>query len=139
MSSIYQRKGMNLPRLQHTSLPIKDGSQDQVRAFYGTLLKLQEKLPPKALRANGIVWFAAGDGEMELHFLPDTFLAKPEEGRHICLEVDDLEDYRKRVAEAGYPIIEAGPILHRPRFFTLDPNNNRVEFTTIEGNYQDEE
>ncbi|HEX4208306.1 MAG TPA: VOC family protein [Ktedonobacteraceae bacterium] len=138
MTSIYQRQGVHLPRLQHASLPIKAGTQDNVRAFYGKLLGLQEKPATPTLRAKGIIWFAVGDGEMEIHFIPDTYLAHPEEGRHICLEVDDLETYRQHVSEAGYPIIEADPIPHRPRFFTRDPNNNRIEFTTIEGNYLEE-
>jgi catechol 2,3-dioxygenase-like lactoylglutathione lyase family enzyme len=136
MTSIYQRKGLHLPRLHHTSLPIPGGSQEQVRAFYGGLLGLQEKTPPAGIRERGVVWFAAGDNEMELHFVPDDqFLAKAGEARHICLEVDNVEEYRRRIEEAGYKITEDAPIPYRPRFFCRDPFNNYIEFTTIEGDY----
>ncbi|HLZ62118.1 MAG TPA: VOC family protein [Ktedonosporobacter sp.] len=138
MTSIYQRKGLSLPRLHHVSLPIPDGTQESIRTFYSKVLGLTEKPVPHTLRHRGLVWFAAGDGEMELHFVPDTYLSHPAEARHFCLEVDDVEEYRKRLVEAGCQIVEADPIPHRPRFFFLDPVGNHIEFTTIEGDYQAE-
>ncbi|MBA2682411.1 MAG: VOC family protein [Ktedonobacteraceae bacterium] len=136
MTSLYERKGMNLPRLQHASLPVAPGGQAKVREFYGGVLGLQEKPAPPVLAARGILWFAAGDNEMELHFIPDTeHPANPKEGRHICLEVPDVEQWRVTIRDAGYEIIEDAPLLHRPRFFCHDPFGNRLEFTTIEGNY----
>jgi catechol 2,3-dioxygenase-like lactoylglutathione lyase family enzyme len=124
------------PRLQHISLPVRIGEQEITRAFYANLLGLQEKPAPPDLAQRGIIWFAAGDNEMELHFLPDTYLPHPEEGRHFCLEVENLESYRQRLSDAGYRIVEASAIPGRPRFFTVDPYGNRVELTTIEGDYQ---
>jgi len=101
MTSMYQRKGIGLPRLQHVSIPISDGAQDAARTFYGRVLGLEEKPAPRSLRHMKLVWFKVGDSEMELHCFPDTFPAKPEEGRHFCLEVDNLDEYRQRVTEAG--------------------------------------
>ena len=134
MPSIYQSQGLRLPRLHHASLPIPEGGQQQIRAFYGGLLGLQEKFPPAGLGDRGVLWFAAGDNETEIHFLPDEFLSHTKEARHICLEVDNLEEYRQRIAAAGYTIIEGYPVLpYRPRFFCHDPFNNFIEFTMIEG------
>jgi len=134
MPSIYQRQGLRLPRLQHVSLPIPEGGQGQIREFYGGVLGLQEKFPPGVLSDRGVIWFAVGDNEMEIHFLPDEFLSHIKEARHICLEVDNLEEYRQRIAAAGYTIIEGNPVLpYRPRFFCHDPFNNFIEFTMIEG------
>ena len=136
MASMYEKKGMKLPRLQHASLPVALGGQAKVREFYGGVLGLQEKPAPEDLVARGILWFAAGDNEMELHFIPDgEHLPNPKEGRHICLEVSDVEQWRARIREAGYEIIDSTPILNRPRFFCHDPFGNRLEFTTIEGDY----
>lgn len=135
MQSSHERNGIKLPRLQHVSLSIKSGSQDQIRDFYSGLLGFQEKQPPAGLAAKGIVWFAAGAGEMELHFIPDAYLQRSEEARHFCLEVSDLEAYRKALKEAGHQIIEAEPIPHRPRFFTIDPCGNHLELTTILDDY----
>ena len=137
MTSMYQRKGMSLPRLQHVSIPIPDGAQDAARRFYSRTLGLEEKPVPRTLSQMRLVWFKVGDSEMELHCFPDTYLAKPEEGRHFCLEVDNLDEYRQRVTESGCKIIEADVIPNRPRFFFIDPFGNRVEITSIEGYYQD--
>lgn len=125
---------MAKPRLQHASLLVPPGAQETVRAFYGHLLGLEEKQPPQSLAHLQLVWFIAGPGEMELHFLPTT--DRPgENGQHICLEVDDLEMYRQRLAEAGVSITEAEPIPSRPRFFCRDPFGNLVELTTLLGDY----
>ena len=127
---------MTRPRLQHTSILIPIGGQELVRKFYGGLLGLEEKEPPRSLSHLNLVWFVAGDSEMELHFLPTE--DRPGGGldqRHICLEVDDLEGYRHRLTEAGYTPTEAEPIPYRPRFFCRDPHGNLVELTSIQGNY----
>ena len=127
---------MTKPRLQHVSLLIPPGAQDAVRAFYGELLGLEEKQPPLSLAHLQLVWLSAGEGEMEVHFMPAN--DRPgETSQHFCLVVDDLEAYRQRLREAGVSIIEAEPIPSRPRFFCRDPFGNLVELTTILGDYRD--
>ena len=126
---------MEKPRLQHASCSIPAGAQDAIRAFYGGVLGLEEKPAPKALADRNVIWFKAGENEMELHFIPDPILADPSGQYHFCLEVSDLDQYRKQLIEAGCTIIEATPIINRPRFFCRDPFNNLVEFTTILGKY----
>ncbi len=126
---------MTGPRLQHTSMVIPPGTQESVRAFYGGVLGLEEKQPPHTLAHLDLVWFAAGEDEMELHFLPDPHHPDGTDQRHICLVVEDLEHYRRRLTEARVAIIAADPIPNRPRFFCRDPLGNLVEFTTILGDY----
>jgi len=128
---------MEKPRLQHVSCSIPIGAQDAIRTFYGGILGLEEKQPPKALVDLHVTWFKAGDNEMELHFIPDPILADPQGPYHFCLEVSDLAEYRNRLVEAGYAITEATPIINRPRFFCRDPFNNLVEFTMLLGSYED--
>jgi catechol 2,3-dioxygenase-like lactoylglutathione lyase family enzyme len=127
---------MTRPRLQHASLVVPLGSQEQVRAFYGGVLGLEEKEPPHTLAERNLVWFAAGEGEMELHFLPSANPPAGTDQRHICLVVDDLEEYRRRLTEVGAEITEDTPIPNRPRFFCRDPFGNLVELTTIQGDYR---
>lgn len=124
------------PRLQHAALSVPPGSQEKVRAFYGGILGLEEKQPPQSLTHLNLVWFAAGEGEMELHFRPDPHPPDGTDRRHICLVVDNLEDYRRKLAEAGATITSAEPIPNRPRFFCHDPFGNLLEFTTILGDYR---
>jgi len=135
-----QQKGyshMAGPRLQHASMLIPPGTQDAVRAFYGEVLGLEEKQPPRSLAHLHLVWFAAGEGELELHFLPDPTGPDETDQRHICLVVEDLEAYRRRLTEAGVTILPAEPIPHRPRFFCRDPFGNRLEFTSIQRDYRE--
>jgi catechol 2,3-dioxygenase-like lactoylglutathione lyase family enzyme len=127
---------MARPRLQHISLVIPQGRQDTVRAFYGELLGLEEKQPPKSLAHFQVVWFIVGDGEMELHFSSEGTPPDGTDRHHICLVVDDLAAYRKRLIEAGVTLEEAAPIPYRPRFFLRDPFGNLVELTTIQGDYR---
>jgi catechol 2,3-dioxygenase-like lactoylglutathione lyase family enzyme len=124
-------------RLQHVSTPYPEGRQDDVRAFYGGVLGLREKPLPDSLADQALVWFDAGDGEMELHFLVDEAGIDGRAARHFCLEVDDLDGIRARLGDAGYETRDTTPIRHRPRFFCRDPFGNLLEFTTIEGDYRE--
>jgi len=124
-------------RLQHVSTPYHRGRQDEVRAFYGGVLGLEEKEVPESLRDQELVWFSAGDGELELHFLPDPVAPDPRAQRHFCLEVEDVQAWRRRVEAAGVETSDQTPIPNRPRFFCRDPFGNLIEFTTIVGDYRD--
>jgi catechol 2,3-dioxygenase-like lactoylglutathione lyase family enzyme len=110
-----------------------------VRRFYGGVLGLEEKPIPESLRTLELLWFGVGDGELELHFLPDPAGIDPRARRHFCLEVDDLDSYRRCLADAGYEPYDETPIPNRPRFFCRDPFGNLLEFTTILGDYRDGE
>jgi catechol 2,3-dioxygenase-like lactoylglutathione lyase family enzyme len=123
-------------RLQHVSTPYPRGRQGDVRAFYGELLGLEEKDVPESLRDQELVWFDAGDGERELHFLPDVVAPDPRALRHFCLEVEDVAAWRRQLEAAGVETSDQTPIPNRPRFFCRDPFGNLIEFTTIVGDYR---
>jgi catechol 2,3-dioxygenase-like lactoylglutathione lyase family enzyme len=78
---------------------------------------------------------SAGDGERELHFLPEQD-ADRRSMRHFCLEVDDVEATRRTIAAAGWQTLDETPIPNRPRFFCRDPFGNLIEVTTILGDYR---
>jgi catechol 2,3-dioxygenase-like lactoylglutathione lyase family enzyme len=126
---------MAKPRLQHTTVIIHEGGQEAARAFYGGIIGLEEKEPPRSLAHLHVVWFVVGDGDMELHCSPNGPDAQDNEQNHFCLAVDDLAEYRQSLTAAGVAIIEADPIPYRPRFFCHDPFGNMLELTTIEGDY----
>jgi len=127
---------MKVRRLQHVSSPFPDGKQNEVRAFYGGLLGLDEISVPRSLANGGLVWFSAGPDSLEMHFFPG--IPDPRHRRHLCLEVDDIDAARTRLAAAGCEILDASPIANRPRFFCRDPFGNLIEFTTLVGSYLEE-
>jgi catechol 2,3-dioxygenase-like lactoylglutathione lyase family enzyme len=126
---------MSVRRLQHVSTPYPPGREDELRRFYGGLLRLEEKPAPPGLVERGIVWFAAGADELELHFLPEDG-GDTRTQRHFCLEVDDIEAWRRRLEEAGVSTEDTTPIRNRPRFYCRDPFGNVVELASILGDYR---
>jgi catechol 2,3-dioxygenase-like lactoylglutathione lyase family enzyme len=121
------------PRIQHIAIPIPQGSQEQVREFYGSVLGFTEKRVPKSIGHLGLVWFYAGDDELELHFQPEEIQANPNENRHVCIEVDDLVAWRKKIENAGHKTMDHIAVPNRPRFFLRDPFGILWEFTMILG------
>ena len=128
---------MEFRRLQHVSSPYPAGRQEEVRAFYGRLLSMNEVTPPVTLKDRGLVWFSSGPNSLEIHFFPGV--VDPEHPRHFCLEVAHLDIVRRQLEVAGYEPYDATPIPNRPRFFCRDPFGNLLEFTTILGDFRESE
>jgi catechol 2,3-dioxygenase-like lactoylglutathione lyase family enzyme len=116
-------------RLQHVSITAPGGGEERVRAFYGGLLGLKELDVPPKLDPSRLIWFRVGEPDLELHVMLGEEAAA---GRgHFCLEVEDVDGMRRRLADAGVETSDATEIVGRPRFFCRDPFGNRVELTTI--------
>jgi len=120
-------------RLQHVSVPRPRGSADQARRFYGGILGLEEIAVPATLAHLDLVWYRLGDDE--LHLFEDE-RGVGHAAQHFCLQVDDVDALRRRLAAAGVAIGEEPEILNRPRFTVRDPFGNLIEVTTILGAYQ---
>lgn len=120
-------------RIQHVSIPRPPGSDAATRAFYGDLLGLQEVPSPRAIASLNVIWFRLGD--VELHCFMEEPGGEDRSGRHFCLAVDDVEALAARLQEAGVTVVGDIPIPGRPRYFLRDPFGNRIEITTIEGDY----
>jgi len=127
-----ERALVKLRSLQHVSSPYPEGEDTSMRRFYGEVLGLREKPTPSTLAGMRLVWFSAGEG-LELHFFPGR--PDVESTRHFCFDIDDLEETRSRLQEAGLEPFDDTAIPNRPRFFCRDPVGNLVEFTRIEGDY----
>ena len=122
--------------IQHVSIPRPPGeaSRQQALAYYGDLLGMVPKPEPESIKKLDLVWFQVG--ELELHCFGEEPVAD-QSGRHFCLAVADVNAVRQKLTAAGYETTDADSIPGRPRFFTSDPFGNRIEFTTIVGNYQE--
>jgi catechol 2,3-dioxygenase-like lactoylglutathione lyase family enzyme len=122
-------------RLQHTSIPMPADGRDAARRFFGQALGMTEVLPPSSLDRDRLVWFQAGSDGHEIHLFEDAELSRKSSAQHLCLQVDDVEAFRRRMAEHGVEVEETQAIHNRPRFFVHDPFDNLIEITQITGDY----
>jgi catechol 2,3-dioxygenase-like lactoylglutathione lyase family enzyme len=117
-------------RLQHVSIPIPSGGEAAARSFYGGLLGLEERSVLPHLAPDGFIWYRTGAPDLELHLFIGT--DPPEDARHLCFELPELEELRARLEAAGHGTREPTPIVGRPRFFCRDPFGNQIEFARID-------
>lgn len=130
---------MKIERLQHTSIPMPPGGNDEARRFYGGVMGLPEIPSPSTLRQQRLVWFSLGVDGDELHLLTEDAFEPGANGQHLCMVVDDVDAYRVHLELHGVEIGEEPPIHHRPRFSFRDPFGNKIEITTITGDYLEAE
>jgi catechol 2,3-dioxygenase-like lactoylglutathione lyase family enzyme len=125
----------SVKRLQHTSIPMPPGGDENARAFYGAVLGMREIAKPEGLAAMTVIWFAANDDGDEVHVFKDEHLGRNSAAQHLCLEVDDIEAYKARLGEHGYEVRVPETIQNRPRLFVRDPFDNLIELVEIRGQY----
>ena len=125
----------SVKRLQHTSVPMPPGGDDQARAFYGDVLGMPEIPKPTGLKHLTVVWFAANDAGDEVHVFQEKNMGPNSAKQHLCLEVDDLEAFRTRLNELGHETENPEMIGNRPRLFVRDPFGNLIELVQIIGQY----
>jgi catechol 2,3-dioxygenase-like lactoylglutathione lyase family enzyme len=123
------------PKFQHVMIIFPPGEENILRKFYVEVMGFREKPVPKVVKPLGWIWFYIGEEGVELHCVPEPESVPADWSPHFCIEVDDLDDYRTRLATAGCKIIEARALPFRPRFFTRDPFNNLIEIVHFEGDY----
>ncbi len=104
--------------------PRDEDSEAKARAFYGELLGMQEIEKPDSLKPNGGVWFSLGLGQLHIG-LEEPF--SPARKAHPALIVDDLQQLRARLHDAGIHLTEAQDIPGVDRFHVHDPFGNRIE------------
>jgi catechol 2,3-dioxygenase-like lactoylglutathione lyase family enzyme len=118
---------MKITAVHHASLIVSD--LQRARRFYERILGLtpSPKRPPMSFEG---VWYEIGPQQIHLLALPspEQGLRRPEHGgrdRHIALMVDDLEDCKALLDQAGiaYTLSHSG----RPALFCRDPDGNAFE------------
>ena len=111
-------------RLDHAAIVVTDLSR--ARRFYGEVLGLREVPRPESFDFPG-AWYEIGPTYLHLLGKPDADAASP---RHFCLWVTDLRAAARRIEGAGFTV--EWKTNHKipgvDRFFTYDPDRNRVEF-----------
>ncbi|MBA2556222.1 MAG: glyoxalase [Chloroflexi bacterium] len=116
---------MRLTGVDHVQLAIPPNGERTARAFYGGLLGLREVAKPAALASRGGCWFV-GLG-IHLHLgVADDF--QPARKAHPAFCVANLSVLRRRLKEAGVPVLEDESVPNVRRFYASDPFGNRLEF-----------
>jgi catechol 2,3-dioxygenase-like lactoylglutathione lyase family enzyme len=111
--------------IHHVQLACPPCSEPALREFYGGVLGLDEIPKPPALAARGGCWFS-GHG-MELHLgVEEDF--RPARKAHPGLLVTGLDAWAGRLRDAGYPVLFDDGFPGMRRFYSQDPNGNRLEF-----------
>jgi catechol 2,3-dioxygenase-like lactoylglutathione lyase family enzyme len=110
-------------RLDHVSIIVTD--VDRARAFYAGVLGLKEIPRPKSFDFPG-AWFQVGP---EVIHLLGQATSDPRGRRHFCLYVSDVHSAARYLESRGLPVRwdTKYKIQGIDRFFTEDPDGNRVE------------
>lgn len=111
--------------IHHVQLACPAGSEDAQRAFYAGVLGLAEIEKPPVLASRGGCWFRGHGIELHLGVEADF---RPARKAHPALLVQDINVWAKRLADAGYPVTFDGDFPGMRRFYSEDPNGNRLEF-----------
>ena len=111
--------------IHHVQLACPPGSEPALREFYGRVLGMEEVQKPASLAARGGCWFKGFDIELHLG-VEDVF--QPARKAHPGLLVSGLDGWADRLRSAGYPVRFDDAFPGMRRFYSQDPNGNRLEF-----------
>jgi catechol 2,3-dioxygenase-like lactoylglutathione lyase family enzyme len=115
---------MAITGIDHVQVAAPAGCEAEARAFYGSLLGLEELPKPEPLAGRGGCWFRAG--AQELHVGVEEPFA-PARKAHPGLVAGDLDDLRARLVAAGCDVHDDDVLVDARRFYVHDPFGNRLE------------
>jgi catechol 2,3-dioxygenase-like lactoylglutathione lyase family enzyme len=116
---------MTVTGIDHVQVAAPPGCEPEARAFYGSLLGLEELPKPPALAARGGCWFRAGAQELHIG-VEDPF--EPARKAHPGLVAADLDALADRLRAEGIEVTYDDAIPGATRFYAADPFGNRLEF-----------
>ena len=96
---------------------------DRSRQFYTGILGFEEIAKPSTFNFN-VCWFRFGDEQLHLIDADKADTISP---RHFAVHVEDAKAARVHLKENDCAVEETTPIPGADRFFTHDPDGNRIE------------
>src|SRR5438046_9267331 len=114
---------ITVQRIEHVALTVTD--VERAKHFYGQILNLTEIPRPKSFDFSG-AWYR--NGAADLHIIGRQEADAPSR-RHVAFYVADIEAAAKVLEQNGYPVLweQKYKIEKIDRFFTEDPDKNRIE------------
>ena len=115
--------GIGASHFDHVAVYVTD--LERARAFYAGVLGLTEVPRPASFDFPG-AWYQVGAAT--LHLLAERE-REPASPRHFCLWVADVHAAARRLGSAGWAVewVTKHKIIGVDRFFTRDPDGNRIE------------
>jgi catechol 2,3-dioxygenase-like lactoylglutathione lyase family enzyme len=114
---------ITVERIEHTALTVTD--VERAKHFYGGILGLTEVPRPETFDFDG-AWYRNGPSDLHIISRPQ---ADAESRRHVAFYVSDLTAAARVLQANGYPVLweRKYKIRDIDRFFTHDPDRNRIE------------
>lgn len=115
-------------RIEHVAVTVSDIAR--AKDFYGRVLGLSEIPRPESFDFPG-AWYR--NGPADLH-LVSRAQVDAESRRHVAFLVRDVGAAARVLRANGYPVLwETMKIPGLDRFFTHDPDRNRIEIMGADG------
>lgn len=115
-------------RIEHVAVTVSD--IHRAKHFYGEILGLSEIPRPDTFNFAG-AWYR--NGPTDLHIISRAVI-DGESRRHVAFYVADLKAAARVLEANGYPVLwETMKIPNIDRFFTYDPDRNRIEMMGWDG------
>jgi catechol 2,3-dioxygenase-like lactoylglutathione lyase family enzyme len=117
---------LKITKFNHLTIAAPNGEHDKVIWFYEKFLGLKKLTPPKNLTASyDVWWYELGDKVLHVDFSP-PFIKVPH-NRHLCIEVEHLDDARKHFHSFDIETRADADVPHCIRFNVDDPFGNGIE------------
>jgi catechol 2,3-dioxygenase-like lactoylglutathione lyase family enzyme len=111
--------------IHHVQLSAPAGVEERLRAFWIGVLGFAEVEKPPALAGRGGCWFRGQGIEIHVGIEQDFRAARK---AHPGLLLHDLDAWASRLEAAGHPVTWDTDFPGMRRFYSEDPNGNRLEF-----------
>jgi len=122
MSSSTHPERINVERIEHVAVIVSDIAR--AKQFYGQVLALTEVPRPDTFDFPG-AWYRNGPCDLHIISRPQ---ADADSRRHVAFFVSDLHAAARVLQANGYQVLwETMKIPNLSRFFTYDPDRNRIE------------
>ena len=112
-------------RIHHVQISVPEGSLEGARRFYCDIMGFKYIERPESLNSISGLWL--GVDTLQLHIRELDISDKPVTSDHVAYCVENLSEWRNRIAESGCEIREMIPVPGMKRFDFRDPFGNRIE------------